>query len=246
MGGAAALFHAAQGLLLQGGDAPRLVARAGVLVHREAQVGVILWKAENQPPVVLEDFPAGAAVHQQLLGAEHLRHLGEHGAAPRGDDPVPSPGPPGGWPSGRSTRPSRRTLNPMRSLDRGACSRRNPRAFSAKPFRISSPAASSSSASWQLRKAMLSRWKGERACRMPSRELFSQAQPHKQHKGGVGVQGRWSTAAFGCSPRPPPAGSSQTGGAGRRCHPKSRPPRAGASWASRWQMGFTHPTVGRM
>ena len=58
-------------------------------------------------------------------------------------------------------------FNPMRSLDRGACSRRNPRAFSAKPFRISNPSASSSSASWQLRKAMLSRWKGETGSALP-------------------------------------------------------------------------------
>ena len=84
---------------------------------------------------------------------------------------------------------------------------------------------------------MLSRWKGERACRMPSRELFSQPSPtNKTAQRRRWGSGRWSTAAFGCSPRPPPAGSSQTGEAGRRCRPESRPPRAGLPGpaAGRW------------
>ena len=136
-------------------------------------------------------------------------------------------------------------FNPMRSLDRGACSRRKPRAFSAKPFRISNPAASSSSASWQLRKAMLSRWKGERACRMPSRELFSQPSPTNSTKEALGFRAMEHSSFWMFSPSSP--SWEQPNWWGRAKMPSKEPPtKDWASWASRWQMGFTHPTVGRM
>ena len=35
---------------------------------------------------------------------------------------------------------------------------------------------------------MLSRWKGERACRMPSRELFSQPSPTNSTKEALGFK----------------------------------------------------------
>ena len=80
----AALLHTAAGLILQCGDAALLVARAGVVVDDLIVADEILLEAVDHLDGLLEHLLILAAVHQEALGAEHLRDLGQHGGAAAG------------------------------------------------------------------------------------------------------------------------------------------------------------------
>jgi hypothetical protein len=83
----AALLYRAQRLLLERGDAAGDVAGRGVLGDRFAMVGEIALEAVHQADDFAKHARVGGAVHQQLLGAENLRNLGEdRGAARFGHD----------------------------------------------------------------------------------------------------------------------------------------------------------------
>ena len=51
----------------------------------------VIFVVVDQSHRSVKYFLAGAAVHQQLLGTEHLRHLGEHRAAAHGRQSVGDP-----------------------------------------------------------------------------------------------------------------------------------------------------------
>ena len=75
----AALLHAAAGLVLQRRDAALLVARARVVVDDLIVADEVLFEAVDHLLGLDEDIAVDAAVHQEALGAEHLRHLGQDG-----------------------------------------------------------------------------------------------------------------------------------------------------------------------
>ena len=84
-------MHAAQGLLLQGGNAAGLIAGRGVFTHRLVVIQKVIFVVVDQSHRSVKHILAGAAVHQQLFGTEHLRHLGEYRAAAHGRQSVGDP-----------------------------------------------------------------------------------------------------------------------------------------------------------
>lgn len=91
---------------------------------------------------------------------------------------------------------------------------------------------------------MLSRWKGERACRMPSRELFSQPSPTNSTKEALGFRAMEHSSFWMFSPSSP--SWEQPNWWGRAKMPSKEPPtKDWASWASRWADGVHTPHCGQ-
>ena len=80
-GGGAALLDAAAALVFQRGDAALLVARRGIVVDHLIVADEVLLEAVDHLLSLDEDIAVDAAVHQEALGAEHLRHFGQDGGA---------------------------------------------------------------------------------------------------------------------------------------------------------------------
>ena len=83
-----ALLRAAERFFLQGGDAARLVARRGILVHGHAAADEVLLEVVDQAYGLVEQLTGGATVHQQGLGAEHFGDFRQHGRAALGHNPI--------------------------------------------------------------------------------------------------------------------------------------------------------------
>ncbi len=75
--GPARLLHGAQGFLLQGRHPAGDIAGGGVLAHRLAVIEEVGFEVVDHRGDVLEHRAAGGAGHEQPLGAEDLRNLGE-------------------------------------------------------------------------------------------------------------------------------------------------------------------------
>ena len=87
-GSLAALLGAAQRLVLQRRDTSGLVAWAGVLTHRLTVREEILLEVIDHGYRLVEQPFRTAAVHQDGLGTEHLRHFGQHAGAALCHEPV--------------------------------------------------------------------------------------------------------------------------------------------------------------
>lgn len=70
---------AAAALVFQRGDAALLVARRGVVVDDLIVADEVLLEAVDHLLRLDEDVVVDAAVHQEALGTEHFRHLGQDG-----------------------------------------------------------------------------------------------------------------------------------------------------------------------
>ena len=75
--GAAAFLHAAAGLVLQRGDAAGLVAGAGVFVDHLAVADKVFLEVVDHADCLVEHLFIHAAGEKDVLGAEHLGHLGQ-------------------------------------------------------------------------------------------------------------------------------------------------------------------------
>lgn len=85
---AAGLLRAAEGLVLQGGDAALLVAGGRVLVYGLIVTLEVVLEIVDEINGVLEYLLVLAAVHEYRLSAEHLRHFGQNSRAALGDEQV--------------------------------------------------------------------------------------------------------------------------------------------------------------
>ena len=74
----ACFLRTAQRFIFQRGDTARFVARRWVLVDRLVVGNEVLLEVINHGDQLAERFFIAAVVHQQLLGAEHFRHFGQH------------------------------------------------------------------------------------------------------------------------------------------------------------------------
>ena len=111
----------------------------------------VIFVVVDQSHRSVKYFLAGTAVHQQLLGSEHLRHLGEHRAAPMAASrSVTRPH------RGLAVMPDRPSLpphfSPIFSLLTGRAQRRSLAARACSSRMMVTPFSSSSVQSWQLRK----------------------------------------------------------------------------------------------
>ncbi len=75
---------AAERFIFQGGNTARFVTRRWVLVDRLVMGNEVLLEVIDHRNQLAKSFFVTTVVHQQLLGAEHFRHFGQHrGAAVR-------------------------------------------------------------------------------------------------------------------------------------------------------------------
>ena len=84
----ARFLRAAQRFVFQRGDTARFVARGWILVNRLVVSNKVLLKVIDHGNQLAKRFFVTAVVHQQLLGAEHFRHFGQHGGTAVGNHVV--------------------------------------------------------------------------------------------------------------------------------------------------------------
>ena len=86
--GGAGLLGAAEGFVLQGGDASFFVARRRILINALAVGGEIVFEIVDQLHGLPEQRLILAAVHEKGFRAEHFRNLGEDGGAALADEQI--------------------------------------------------------------------------------------------------------------------------------------------------------------
>ena len=81
-------MHTAAGLVLQRGDAPSLVAGAGIFIDYLAVADKVALKRLHHLDGLVKNGLILAAVEEDGFRTEHLRYLGEDSRAAQGDEPV--------------------------------------------------------------------------------------------------------------------------------------------------------------